>query len=157
MAPRNVWLSYQEWVLICEQLKDAKWHPFELSKKEIKHWKEVRKEYESADQKCFNRVNVYPLLEIIGDRNVKVYNALCRENYRGQDMSNVLEDVVTFAGFIINYDDKNCHDNVPYYQWEMRMNKVYSHIEKSDKKVWFPKELLNLFYQECMPKMEVAQ
>ena len=155
MTRRNVWLSYQEWVLLCEQLKDEKYHPFMLNKSEKREWKSDMKYSKHYDQKCFERVSVYPWLDIIGDRNVKVYNALCREYYRSQDFQSMLHDVVTFAGFIINNDDKNCHDNVPFYQWELRMNKVYSYIQNSDRK-FFADDIMKVFYQECMPHVLVA-
>jgi len=150
MSRRNVWLSYQEWVLICEELSDAKWHPFELSKKEIKDWEKERKEYKFADQQCFSRVNVLPFLDNI--QNPIVFNALCREYYRGQDMSNIMDDIVSFVGLIINYDDnKNCFDKVTETEWEDHMNKIKEYMDKSSKNIWFPSEIMKVFYQECMP------
>ena len=156
MAPRSISLSYQEWVLICEEWSDAKWHSFQLSKKEIKHWEDLRKEYgEYADEKCFKRVNVYPYLD--NTQNPIVFNALCRENYRGQDMSDIMNDVVSFVGLVINYDDKNCHDKVTLNEWEDRMNKIKEYMDKSGKSVWFARDIMKVFYQECMPQVLVAQ
>ena len=156
MTRRNVWLSYQEWVLICEEWSDLKWHPFQLSKKEIKYWEEARKEYKSADQKCFERVSVYHWLD--NTQNPIVFNALCRENYRGQDMSNVMDDVVSFVGLIINYDDnKNCFDKVTETEWEDHMNKIKEYMDKSGKSIWFARDIMEVFYQECMPQVLVSQ
>ena len=156
MSGRNVWLSYQEWVLLCDELSDAKWHPFKLNKKEIKHWEKERKEYKFADQKCFERVGVRPYLD--NTQNPIVFNALCRENYRGQDMSNVMNDVVSFVGLVINYDDnKNCFDKVTETEWEDHMNKIKEYMDKSGKSIWFAREIMEVFYQECMPQVLVAQ
>ena len=150
MSRRNVCLSYQEWVLICEELSDAKWHPFQLNKKEIKDWEKERKEYKFADKKCFKRVGVRPYLNNI--QNSIAFNALCRENYRSQDMSNIMNDVVSFVGLIINYDDnKNCFDKVTETEWEDQMNKIKEYMDKSSKNIWFASEIMKVFYQECMP------
>ena len=156
MSRRNVWLSYQEWVLLCDELSDAKWHPFELSKKEIKNWEKERKEYKFADQKCFERVGVRSFLD--NTQNQIVFNALCRENYRGQDMSNVMNDVVSFVGLVINYDDnKNCFDKVTETEWKNHMNKIEEYMDKSGKSIWFARDIMEVFYQECMPQVLVAQ
>jgi len=156
MSGRNVWLSYQEWVLLCDELSDAKWHPFKLNKKEIKHWEKEREEYKFADQKCFERVGVRPYLD--NTQNPIVFNALCREYYRGQDMWRVMDDVVSFVGLIINYDDnKNCFDKVTETEWEDHMNKIKEYMDKSGKRIWFAHEIMKVFYQQCVPQVLVAQ
>lgn len=155
MSRRNVWLSYQEWVLLCDELSDAKWHPFQLSKKEIKNWEKERKEYKFADQQCFSRVNVLPYLD--NTQNPIVFNALCRENYRNQDMPYIMDDIASFVGLVINYDDKNCYDEVTETEWEDRRNKIKEYMDKSGKSIWFAREIMEVFYQECMPQIQVAQ
>jgi len=156
MFGRNVFLSYQEWVLLCDELSDEEWHSFQLSKEEIKHWEERREWSKFAEQKCFERIRIRFYLD--NTQNPIVFNALCREYYRSQDMRKVMDDVVSFVGLVINYDDdKNCFDKVTETEWEDHMNKIKEYMDKSNKRIWFAQDIMKVFYQEYMPQVVVAQ
>ena len=153
MSRRNLFLSYQEWILLCDELSEMKWHPFQLDKSEIKEWKDdIKMGY---DERCFKGINIHSIIDRI--QNPIVFNALCREYFRNQDM--IIGDVISFIGFIINSTkSKNiCHDNVAPYQWQVRFDKVMKALEKLNQRYVPIYQIEKVFYQECMPHVLVAQ
>ena len=153
MCRRNLFLSYQEWVLLCEELSEMKWHPFQLKKDEIKEWKDdIKMGY---NEYCFERINIHGIIDHI--QNPIVFNALCREYFRLQD--NILDDVISFIGFIINSSKSMniCHDNVAPYQWQVRFDKVTKALESVNQRYIHINQVEKVFYQECMPQVLVAQ
>ena len=154
MSFRNCWLSYEEWNLLCDELKDEKYHDFLLKKSELDDWKEMMEISDHYNTHKFARAASLYLLPKI--KNPRVYNAICREHWREGETRFILEDIHKFIGFIINYDEDNCHDNVTLDEWEIRRNKVSEFIMNSDRKVFFVHDIMKVFYQECMPKVLVA-
>jgi hypothetical protein len=145
MSRRNVWLSFEEWKLINDELSDQEWHSFRMTdyqlkewKKEIEYYKNLRCEYSH----CFNRVGVYP--EITQVKSAKAYNVLCREDWRSQDMWDMMRQPVCFVGFIINHvDDVNM--NTTKEQWEDIRIQMIDEIDKSGQNIWISIELIELY------------
>lgn len=149
MSRRNITLSYDEWDLICSELSDHQYHPFQLHKNELKEWKSYVKEYGKHIQHTFERVGArWALNEVKSSRAI---NILCREQWRLQDTSFVMNDIHNFIGFIIN-----CVDNVSLdtqlEEWELIQNEMKDRIEKSDRHIWFNWDLVKLYHQSIFTK-----
>ena len=94
---RNVWLKFDEWELINNELSDQKYHRFQLSKRQVNEWKKDMEKYPSTsfDSYKFERVGVYPAIEQV--KSPRALNILCRENWRSQDMFYLMKSSHDFA------------------------------------------------------------
>lgn len=143
MSRRNVWLKFDEWELIREEFPNS----FNLSDYELKEWNHVRKYYKDKlnileEPKCFPRCEVYHLIH--SSKNPKIINTLCRENWRSQDMCNVMSSPHVFIGFIINHCD-NINMDTTLSQWDNIRTQMNDVIDKSDKRIWFADDLIELY------------
>jgi hypothetical protein len=142
---RNVWLKFDEWELINEELSELKWHSFQLSKSQVNKWRKDMERYPSTsfDSYKFERVSIYGLIEKL--QNPKIVNVLCRENWRPQDMHSTMNDIHDFIGFILAHC-KNVNMNTTLDEWENVRNEMNKVIQDSDKRIWWDNELIELYH-----------
>lgn len=147
---RNVWLKFDEWELINNELSNQEWHSFEINKRYLEDWKYRIKQYhkngytDGEPQFKFERVGIYPEVEQV--QSSRAVNILCREDWRSQDMSNIMYDIHNFIGFILTHcDDVNMDTTAE--EWENIRNKMNNVIENSDKRRWFVNDLIDLYEQ----------
>jgi len=147
MSRRNVWLKFDEWELICNELSDQKYHSFKLNSHELKEWKETTKRRKevwnlSEEPKCFQRVGIYPEVEYV--KSARALNILCREDWREQDIYNVMRTPHSFIGFIINYCD-NVNMDTTFDEWEEIRKNMRSAIDATDQRYWSYSDLISLY------------
>jgi len=145
---RNVWLKFDEWELISNELSSQEWHSFKINKHDLKDWKYRINRYHKngysygEPQFKFERVSIFHEVEQI--KSPYALNVLCRENWRSQDMVDVMRSKYSFIGFILNYcDDVNM--NTTLEEWEDIRNKMRHVIHESNKNIWFENELIELY------------
>jgi hypothetical protein len=145
---RNVWLSFSEWELISNELSNEKYHSFQLNKYDLKDWKERIQQYNSngytfgEPQFKFERVGIYPAIEHV--QSPRAVNILCRENWRSQDMYDMMKSPHSFIGFFLHHmDDVDMDTTVE--EWDDIRNKMNNVIENSDKRYWWDNELIKLY------------
>jgi hypothetical protein len=143
MTRRNVWLKFDEWELINEELSELKWHSFQLSQKQVEWWKEDMTKYSHRENRKFERVGVYPEIDYV--KSSKALNVLCRENWRPQDMRSTMNDIHDFIGFILAHC-KNVNMNTTIEEWESIRNEMNKVIQDSDKRIWWDNELIELYH-----------
>ena len=85
MSGRNIWLTFEEWSTIKEEVNPEKWWCYELTAREIKEWKnDIKRGYGAT--KCFERAGV--ATRVLNKLTTPyLYNRLLQENYRSQDLS----------------------------------------------------------------------
>lgn len=149
MSRRNVWLKFDEWELICKELSDQNYHDFKLGTHSLKEWNEDRKNRREVwnlpeQPKCFDRVGIYPTIEYV--KSARAFNILCRENWRPQDMYDMMKYLQAFVGFIITHcDDVNM--NTTQEEWEQIRNSMKDTIDNSGKNTWWEDDLIDLYHQ----------
>ena len=82
---RNIWLTFEEWFAIKEEVNPENWWCYELFPREIKEWKDdIKIGY--RDSRCFKRAGVAnrTLNKI---KTPYLYNRLLQENYRNGDLN----------------------------------------------------------------------
>lgn len=142
---RNVWLKFDEWELINQELSDQKYHSFQLSKKQISEWKEDIKRYSFYENRKFQRVGIYPEVERV--KSARALNILCREGWRPQDMFYVMKHPHDFIGFIITHcEDVNM--DTTFEEWEEIRTKMKSIIDESGQNIWWDNELIKLYKEQ---------
>ena len=142
MTRRNVWLNFSEWELINEELSDCEYHSFQLSQKQVAEWKKDMKKYPRREDRIFERVGIYPMIQKV--KSPKAINILCRENWRSQDMIDIMTDQHSFIGFILTHlNDVSMSTTLE--EWEEIRNKMKSVICESDKSIWFTDDLIHLY------------
>lgn len=150
---RNVWLKFDEWELINEELSDQKWHSFQLSSKQVDAWKEDMRRYSFYENRKFERVGIYPAVNHV--KSARALNILCREDWRPQDMSRVMAHAHEFIGFILTHcDDVNM--DTTFDEWEEIRTRMNAVIKNSDKGVWFYDELVKLYKEQINHKTSNA-
>lgn len=148
MSKRNVWLSFEEWELINSELSHLEHHSFQLKKDELNRWKQYIDKYgDSFNQYKFERVGArWAYKHVKSDRAL---NILCREEWRPQDMFDMMRNTHNFVGFIINHV-KDVNMNTTFEEWESIQNEMNKQIENSDRRIWFSDNLVKL-YEQCVP------
>jgi hypothetical protein len=142
---RNVWLKFDDWELINEELSDQKYHRFQLSKRQVNEWKKDMKRYPSSYESYkFERVGVYPAIEQV--KSPRALNILCRENWRSQDMFYLMKSPHDFIGFILTHC-KNVNMDTTADEWEDIRIRMKNVIDESGKNIWFTDELIKLYEQ----------
>lgn len=142
---RNVWLKFDEWELINQELSDQKYHSFQLSKKQISEWKEDIKRYSFYEDRKFQRVGIYP--EVKQVKSGRALNILCREGWRPQDMFYVMKHPYDFIGFIITHcEDVNM--DTTFEEWEEIRTKMKSIMDESGQNIWWDNELIKLYKEQ---------
>lgn len=148
MSRRNVWLSFDEWEMICEELSDQKYHSFKLSSHELQDWKEVIQRHRQSNytsdppRYCFERVGIFPEVEQV--KSSKAINVLCREDWRSQDIYYVMRLKYSFISFITsNCDDVNM--NTTLEQWEEIRNTMNDRVNESGQRYWSYDDLIDLY------------
>jgi hypothetical protein len=139
---RNVWLSFSEWELISKELSKEKYHSFQLSPLQVKEWKERMKKYSHYDSYKFERVGVYPEIEKV--KSPYALNALCRENWRNQDMYDMMRCPHSFIGFIVTHVN-DVDMNTTFKRWEEVRHQMRTIINESNQRIWFYNELIDLY------------
>jgi hypothetical protein len=145
---RNVWLSFSEWELICQELVQKTWNPFQMSKRDLMEWKEDIQNYHSKGyshgepQYCFKRVGIYSIVEKL--QSSLAINALCREYWRRQDMQETLTCPYTFIGFILTHVE-NVNMETTLTEWTEIQNQMRVLMRQSDKRCWFADDLVDLY------------
>jgi hypothetical protein len=148
MTRRNVWLSFSEWELISNELSNQPYNQFELYDREVKEWKEQIKCYIEegwnleGSKHCFERVGIYPAIERV--KSAKAINVLCRENWRSQDIYNVMRYPHDFIGFIVNYVD-DVDMNTSFEEWERIRVEMKNEMDKTDKRLWSYDDIIDLY------------
>jgi hypothetical protein len=150
MSRRNVWLSFSEWELITNELFNQKYNQFYLNNHELKEWKKDIQSYikygyeEDKAKHCFDRVGIYPAIEQV--TSAKAYNVLCREDWRSQDLSYVMDSPICFVGMITNYVD-DVDMNTTKEQWEDIRLQMREVMKASSQRYWDTRELAFLYTQ----------
>ena len=139
---RNVWLKFDEWEMINDELSSQKYHSFQLSQKQIKEWKDDIKRYEFYETRKFKRVGIYPEVEVV--KSAKALNILCREGWRPQDMFYLMKSKYDFIGFVLNHCGHVDYDTT-LEQWEDIRTQMNKMIDDSNKDIWWPHELVELY------------
>ena len=150
MSRRNVWLKFDEWELISEELSDQEYHSFKLSQRQVDQWKENISRYSFYENRKFERVGVYP--EIKNVKSPRAFNILCREHWRDQDMYYVMKSTRDLVGFIINHVDDVDMDTT-LEEWDDIRNKMNDVIENSDKRYWWDSDLIELYKKVTLPSL----
>lgn len=150
---RNIWLTFEEWTAIKEQVNPEKWWCYELSARELKEWKsDIKKGY--GDQWCFKRAGV-PTKVLNKLTTPYLYNRLLQENYRGGEMQDMfigthhfesfdeqsLNNFISWATATIDGVDMNTTKE----QWIAYNKALKIAVENSNKRVIFAWEMENLF------------
>lgn len=145
---RNVWLKFDEWELISNELLNQEWHSFKMNKHDLKDWKYRINHYHKngythgEPQFKFERVGIFPEVEQV--KSARALNILCREDWRSQDMFYVMKSKYNFIGFILNHcDDVNM--NTTLNEWEDIRTRMKDVIDESGKDIWFENELIELY------------
>jgi len=152
---RNIYLTFEEWTAIKEEVNPEKWWCYELSARELKEWKnDIKMGY--GDQWCFKRAGVAN--NVLNKLTTPyLYNRLLQENYRGGDLAlcqmfidedcsdewneSCLKDFISWATASVEGVDMNTTKE----QW-IKYNKAMKiAVENTNKRVIFARELENLF------------
>jgi hypothetical protein len=147
---RNVWLSFSEWELINSELSDQKWHSFQLSQRQVNEWKKDMSRYSYYENRKFERVGVYPDIEKV--KSARALNVLCRENWRSQDMYDMMKCPHSFIGFIITHID-DVDMNTTFNQWESIRHQMNDVIQESNQRIWFVDNLIELYKKVTSPSL----
>ena len=100
------------------------------------------KKYPRREDRIFERVGIYPMIQKV--KSPKAINILCRENWRSQDMIDIMTDQHSFIGFILTHlNDVSMSTTLE--EWEEIRNKMKSVICESDKSIWFTDDLIDLY------------
>ena len=150
MSRRNVWLKFDEWELICNELSEHKYHAFQLNRYELKEWNDSRKNRKEVwdlpeEPKCFPRVGIYPTINRV--KSARAMNILCRENWRSQDISYVMDSLYEFIGFVVNScDDVNMNTSAD--EWEEIRKNMKNAMNESDQRCWLYSDLVSLYKEQ---------
>jgi hypothetical protein len=147
---RNVWLSFSEWELINSDLSDQDWHSFQLSQRQVNEWKKDISRYSYYENRKFERVGVYPEIEKV--KSARALNVLCRENWRSQDMYDMMKCPHSFIGFIITHID-DVDMNTTFNQWESIRHQMNDVIQESNQRIWFVDNLIELYKKVTSPSL----
>jgi len=152
---RNIWLTFEEWSAIKEEVNPEKWWSYHLSARELKEWKsDIKNGY--GYQKCFKRagVNTNILNKITTPR---LYNRLLQENYRDGDLAlcqmfidgdssdewneSCLNDFISWATASVEGVDMNTTKE----QWIEYNKAMKVELDSSDKTIFFWGEMVKIF------------
>lgn len=147
---RNVWLKFDEWELINSELSDQEWHSFQLSQRQVNEWKKDISRYSYYENRKFERVGVYPDIEKV--KSARALNVLCRENWRSQDMYDMMKCPHSFIGFIITHID-DVDMNTTFNQWESIRHQMNDVIQESNQRIWFVDNLIELYKKVTSPSL----
>jgi hypothetical protein len=147
---RNVWLKFDEWELINSELSDQEWHSFQLSQRQVNEWKKDISRYSYYENRKFERVGVYPEIEKV--KSARALNVLCRENWRSQDMYDMMKCPHSFIGFIITHID-DVDMNTTFNQWESIRHQMNDVIQESNQRIWFVDNLIELYKKVTSPSL----
>ena len=129
---RRIDLTEKEFAIVSSATPEG-W--FELSSAE----KKELKQYGFA---VFERVPLIRMEEEITDANA--YNILSREYYRSQDISYLMNDVLTFSGFYLNCVNDDQKYNYGRSQWEQMMQQIQEKMNESKKTILFVNDIVKL-------------
>lgn len=155
MSRRNVWLCFDEWELICKELTDQKYHSFQINSYDLQNWKEQVQSHRKRNctyeepKYCFSRVGVYSEIEQV--KSARALNILCRENWRKQDMFNMMKYSYSFIGFILTHCE-NVNMNTSLKDWEIIRKKMLKQIDESGENIWYSENLIELYQQSVKAK-----
>ena len=155
MTGRNIYLTFEEWTSIKEEVNPKNWWCYELNAWEIKEWKnDIKRGY--GDTKCFERAGV--CTNVLNKLTTPyLYNRLLKENYRSQDLSmrkmfidedrsdewneSCLNNFISWATASVEDVDMNTTKE----QW-IKYNKAMKiAVENTNKRCIFAHEMENLF------------
>tara|TARA_Y100000996_G_C22171334_1_gene498763 strand:- start:50 stop:550 length:501 start_codon:yes stop_codon:yes gene_type:complete len=163
---RNIWLTFEEWSAIKEEVNPEKWWSYHLTAHQLKEWKsDIKNGY--GDQKCFNRagVNTNILNKITTPR---LYNRLLQENYRDGDLCN--------CQMFINEDssdewNESCLNNFISWvttsvegvdmdttkeQWIEYNKAMKVEMDSLDKTIFFHSEMIKMFNRVTVKELAHA-
>ena len=152
---RNIWLTFEEWTAIKEQVNPEEWWCYELSARELKEWKsDIKRGY--GDQWCFKRAGV-PTKVLNKVTTPYLYNRLLQENYRGGDLAlcqmfidedlsdewneSCLNVFISWATASVDGVDMNTTKE----QWIAYNKALKIAVENTNKRVIFAREMAMLF------------
>lgn len=145
---RNVFLNFDEWELINNELSDQEYHHFRICDRYLKDWKYSIENYHkngyTYGEPCykFERVGIYP--EINQVKSPRAVNILCREEWRPQDIFYVMKHTHNFIGFILTHCD-GVNMDTSLDEWDDIRNKMHDVIKNSGQDVWFYDQLIELY------------
>ena len=163
---RNIWLTFEEWSAIKEEVNPEKWWSFHLSARELKEWKsDIKNGY--GDQKCFKRVGVNTnILNKI--TTPRLYNRLLQENYRDGDLAlcqmfidedssdewneSCLNDFISWATASVEGVDMNTTKE----QWIEYNKAMKDELDSSDKTIFFWGEMVKIFKRVTVKELAHA-
>ena len=152
---RNIYLTFEEWTSIKEEVNPKDWWSYQLSARQIKEWKnDIKMGY--GDQWCFKRAGVAN--DVLNKLTTPyLYNRLLQENYRDGDLAlcqmfidddcsdewnqQCLNDFISWATASVQGVDMNTTKE----QW-IKYNKAMKiAVEKTNKRVIFARDMEMLF------------
>ena len=152
---RNIYLTFEEWTSIKEEVNPKDWWCYQLSARQIKEWKnDIKMGY--GDQWCFKRAGVAN--DVLNKLTTPyLYNRLLQENYRDGDLAlcqmfidedcsdewnqSCLNDFISWATASVQDVDMNTTKE----QW-IKYNKAMKiAVEKTNKRVIFARDMEMLF------------
>jgi len=163
---RNIWLTFEEWSAIKEEVNPEKWWSYHLSARELKEWKsDIKNGY--GDQKCFKRVGVNTnILNKI--TTPRLYNRLLQENYRDGDLAlcqmfidedssdewneSCLNDFISWATASVEGVDMNTTKE----QWTEYNKAMKVELDNSDKTIFFWGEMVKIFKRVTVKELAHA-
>ena len=163
---RNIWLTFEEWSAIKEEVNPEKWWSYHLSARELNEWKsDIKNGY--GDQKCFKRagVNTNILNKITTPR---LFNRLLQENYRDGDLAlcqmfidedssdewneSCLNDFISWATASVEGVDMNTTKE----QWIEYNKAMKVELDSSDKTIFFWGQMVKIFMRVTVKELEHA-
>ena len=150
---RNIWLTFEEWSAIKEEVNPEKWWSYHLSARELKEWKnDIKRGY--GDEKCFKRagVDTNTLNKITTPR---LYNRLLGENFRHGDAQDMFIGDCHFEDLheqclhnFIGWATNNVPDidmDTTKEQWIEYNKAMKVELDNSDKTIFFFDEMVKIF------------
>ena len=163
---RNIWLTFEEWFAIKEEVNPEKWWSYHLSARELKEWKsDIEKGY--GDQKCFKRAGVAN--NVLNKLTTPyLYNRLLQENYRDGDLAlcqmfidedssdewneSCLNDFISWATASVEGVDMNTTKE----QWIEYNKAMKVELDNSDKTIFFWGEMVKIFKRVTVKELAHA-
>ena len=163
---RTIWLTFEEWFAIKEEVNPEKWWSYHLSARELKEWKsDIEKGY--GDQKCFKRAGVAN--NVLNKLTTPyLYNRLLQENYRDGDLAlcqmfidedssdewneSCLNDFISWATASVEGVDMNTTKE----QWIEYNKAMKVELDNSDKTIFFWGEMVKIFKRVTVKELAHA-
>ena len=163
---RNIYLTFEEWTSIKEEVNPKDWWCYQLSARQIKEWKnDIKMGY--GDQWCFKRAGVAN--DVLNKLTTPyLYNRLLQENYRDGDLAlcqmfidedssdewneSCLNDFISWATASVEGVDMNTTKE----QWIEYNKAMKVELDSSDKTIFFWGEMVKIFKRVTVKELAHA-